>query len=407
VSEQSDNPYAFNPFDPSQTQHMWDLMGRMRAEAPVTRPTEGFVFVARHAEVKATFRDAKRFSSAEGFRAAGVVVPDDESFLGEIDPPLHTGVRRLLLRAFTPQGAVQAEPWTRRTVGRMLDLVEQRGGGDLMELICTPLPGGVAAHALGLDDELHDDLTRWCQEMLHSTWPQMNETERGVGIGGGFPDLARVIDQAIAERRAETEPARDDLLTRMVQAKDADGTGLSDIHIRTLAVNTIAGSLSATYLLGNLLYRLVTERAEFTEVLRSRPDLIPMAVEESLRYEPPVLFLFRTAKDDVEIAGCPVHKGERVIVGIASANRDERVYEHADMFRLDRDKLPDDNLSFGDGPHLCLGNHLTRMVGRVVLEEVLDRFGPGQLRLAPGYEKHLVPMFLEYGPETIDVEVAR
>ena len=193
----------------------------------------------------------------------------------------------------------------------------------------------------------------------------------------------------------------------MVQAKDADGSGLSDIHIRTLAVNTIAGSLSATYLLGNLLYRLVTERAEFTEVLRSRPDLIPMAVEESLRYEPPVLFLFRTAKDDVEIAGCPVHKGERVIVGIASANRDERVYEDAGVFRLDRDKLPDDNLSFGDGPHLCLGNHLTRMVGKVVLEEVLDRFGPGELRLAAGYEKHLVPMFLEYGPETIEVELAR
>jgi len=406
VSEQPANPYAFNPFDPTETQNMWALMARMRAEAPVTRPMDGFVFVARHADAKATFRDAKRFSSAEGFRAAGVVVPDDESFLGEIDPPLHTWVRRLLLRAFTPQGATVAEPWTRQTVRRMLDEVERRGGGDLMELICTPLPGGVAAHALGLDDELHDDLTRWCQEMLHSTWPQMNETERGVGIGGGFPELALVIDEAIAERRAEDGPARDDLLTRMVQATDADGSGLSDLHIRTLAVNTIAGSLSATYLLGNLLYRVVTDGAGFTEPLRTQPDLIPMAVEESLRYEPPVLFLFRTAKDDVELAGCPVHKGERLIVGIASANRDERVYEHADSFRLDRDALPDNHLSFGEGPHLCLGNHLTRMVGRVVLEEVLDRFGPGVLQLASGYEKRLVPMFLEYGPETLEVVLA-
>jgi len=405
VSEPSENPYAFNPFDPAQTQHMWGLMTRMRAEAPVTRPMEGFVYVARHPDAKATFRNAKRFSSAEGFRAAGVVVPDDESFLGEIDPPLHTWVRRLLLRAFTPQGADAAEPWTRRTVRRMLDRLEEQGDGDLMELICTPLPGGVAAHALGLADDLHDDLTRWCQEMLHSTWPQTNATERGVGIGGGFPELARVIDDAIAERRAEVQPTRDDLLTRMVQARDADGSGLSDVHIRTLAVNSIAGSLSATYLLGNLLYRVVTDTTDFTEVLRSRPDLIPMAVEESLRYEPPVLFLFRTARDDVEIAGCPVQRGERIIVGIASANRDEDVYEHADSFRLDRDRLPDDHLSFGEGPHLCLGNHLTRMVGRVVLEEVLDRFGPDELRLAAGYERHLVPMFLEYGPETLEVEL--
>ena len=132
-----------------------------------------------------------------------------------------------------------------------------------------------------------------------------------------------------------------------------------------------------------------------------------MAVEESLRYEAPVLFLFRTAKDDVEIGGCPVHKGERVIVGIASANRDENVFEHAEEFCLDRSSLPDNHLSFGEGPHLCLGNHLTRMIGRVVLEEAVDHFAPGALRLADGYRLSLVPMFLEYGPETLDVTVSR
>jgi cytochrome P450 len=128
-----------------------------------------------------------------------------------------------------------------------------------------------------------------------------------------------------------------------------------------------------------------------------------MAVEESLRYEAPVLFLFRTAKDDTDVGGCPVHQGERVITGIASANRDEAVYEHADEYRLDRATLPDDHLSFGAGPHLCLGNHLSRMIGRIVLEEALGTFAPGQLRLADGYQLSLVPMFLEYGPESLDV----
>src|SRR5262249_24199220 len=133
--------------------------------------------------------------------------------------------------------------------------------------------------------------------------------------------------------------------------------------------------------------------------------LVPMAVEESLRFEEPVLFLFRTAKYDTELGGCPVHTGERIITGIASANRDEAVYEHADEYRLDRATLPPNHLRFGGGPHLCLGTHLTRMVGRVVLEEALGHFAPGQLRLADAYELSMVPMFLEYGPESLDVVV--
>jgi cytochrome P450 len=397
--------FAFDPFDPAQTQHMWELMARMRRERPVNRPTDGFVYVASHADNKAVFRDARRFSSAEGFRAPGVVVPEEESFLGEIDPPLHTRVRRLLVRAFTIQTAAAVEPWTRETVRRMLQSVVDAGGGDLMQALCVPLPGSVTAHSLGLPDDKLERLSYLCNELLHSTWPQTNATEHGVGIAGAFPELAEIVDAGIAEHRAMGADAPDDLLTRMIRAEEPDGSRLSDVHIRTLSVNSIAGSLSLTYMLGNLLHRFVTDEPGFTSVLRTDPGLVPMAVEESLRYEAPVLFLFRTAKDDTEVGGCPVHQGERVITGIASANRDETVYEHADEYRLDRSRLPDDHLSFGEGPHLCLGNHLTRMIGRVVLEEALGAFAPGQLRLADGYELTLVPMFLEYGPESLDVVV--
>lgn len=398
------NDFAFDPFDPAETQHMWDVMVRMRRNQPVSRPMDGFVYVAGHADVRATFRDAKTFSSAEGFRSPGVVVADDESFLGEIDPPMHTDVRRFVLQAFSPAAAAASESWTRATVRRMIARVVADGGGDLMEAICTPLPGAAAAHGLGLPDEIHGRLTDWTTELLHSTWPATNATERGVGIGGAFAEFAAVLDEAIAARRAAADRAPDDLLTRMIRAEHG-GVRLSDVHIRTLAVNSIAGSLSTTYLLGNLLHRFVTDSAGFSEVLRDRPDLIPMAVEESLRFEPPVLFLFRTAVAESTIGGCPVHLGERVLVGIASANRDEAVYDRADEYRLDRDRVPDDHLSFGAGPHLCLGNHLTRLIGRVVLEEMLAAFGPGKLVLADGYEKHLVPMFLEYGPESLDVRV--
>lgn len=396
--------FAFNPFDPAQTQHMWDLMARMRREQPVTRPMEGFVYLAGHADNKAAFRDAKRLSSAEGFRAPGVVVSDEESFLGEIDPPLHTNVRRFLLRAFTPQTSAAVEPWTRSYVGGLLDRIAAAGSGDLMPEVCVPIPGAVTGHSLGLPADKLERVAYLCNELLHSTWPQMNATTDGEGIAGAFPELADIVDGSIAAHRALGDDAPEDLLTRMIRA-EADGRRLSDLHIRTLAVNSVAGSLSLTYMLGNLLYRFMTDEAGFTSLLRAERSLIPMAVEESLRFEPPVLFLFRTATTDVEFSGCPVQRGERIITGIASANRDETVWEHADEYRLDRDTLPDNHLSFGEGPHLCLGNHLTRMIGRVVLEEALDRFGPGQLRLDDGFEFHFVPMFLEYGPESLPVVI--
>src|SRR5581483_5213170 len=140
-------------------------------------------------------------------------------------------------------------------------------------------------------------------------------------------------------------------------------------------------------MLGNLLYRLVSD-AGFDGAIRGDRSLIPEAVEESLRLEPPVLFLFRTAKEDTEIGGTPVHRGERIIVGIASGNRDERAYERPDEFRLDRGMTrgaAPEHLTFGVGPHICLGIHVARMEGRVVLEAMLDRFSPGQVKLAPGY----------------------
>jgi cytochrome P450 len=117
-----------------------------------------------------------------------------------------------------------------------------------------------------------------------------------------------------------------------------------------------------------------------------------------------VAFLFRTTLDDTEVGGCPVHKGEHVMMGIASANRDDSVFPDGGEFRLDRENARQ-HLAFGAGPHLCLGNHLTRMVGKVVLEETLDLFPPGVLSLAPGYEWQCVAHPMEYGPESLDVVV--
>jgi cytochrome P450 len=396
--------FTFDPMDASKTKD-WSRLSRIRAEQPVVRPAEGVVYTSLWPDTDEVFRGYKRFSSVGDMRAPGVTVPLEESFLGEIDAPLHPKIRRLLLKGFTLRAANDAEGWTRDNVRRRLKTVADQGKGDLMAVLALPLPGSVAAHALGLPDDVHDEVMHWCNELLHSTWPAMGKTERGEGIANAFPELSAIIDDHIAQRRGRPVDADSDLLTIMVNAED-EGWRLPEQHVRTLAVNILAGSLSSSYMLGSLFYRYVTHVADFAEVLAADRSLIPAAVEESLRHEAPVAFLFRTALDDTEVGGCPIHKGEHMMMGIASANRDDAVFPDGSEFRLDRENARQ-HLAFGAGPHLCLGNHLTRMVGKVVLEETLDLFPPGTLSLAPGYEWKCVAHPLEYGPESVDVVVAR
>jgi len=395
-----DEAYAFDPTDPRAAKDL-EQMARIRAEKPICRPAENLVLTTRFEDTAQGFRDAKRYSSVGDMRAPGVVVPEEESFLGELDAPLHPKIRRILLKGFTRSRATEAEPWTRSEVKRRLGLIIDRGNGDLMADLSVPLPGSVSAHVLGISDALHDDVMRWCNELLHSSWPTTGETDAGEGIEACFPELAACLDGLIRERAEAGTNAPDDLLTLMVQTETQDGWSIGAHHTRTLVVNILAGSLSASFMLGNLLYRVLTDEG-IAIALREHAELIPKAVEESLRLEAPVAFLMRTARDEGSLGGCPIHKGEHMMLHIGAANRDPAVYPDPDSFRLDREDPPE-HLSFGIGPHICLGNHLTRLVGRVVLEEFLAIHAERAVELAPGYTWECVNHLQEYGPERLDV----
>jgi len=398
-----DEEFAFDPTDPAQSKD-WARLRRIRAERPLCRPAANVVLTSRYHATRAAFLDARNFSSVGDMRAPGVVVAEAESFLGELDAPLHPKIRRVLIKGFTRSRATAAEPWARASVRRSIERLAEGGGGDLMADCFIPLPGSVSAHVIGVPDELHAPLMGWCDELLHSSWPATGKTERGEGIEGAFPELAACLDGLIAERVEAGPEAHDDLLALMVHTRDDAGWQIGAHHIRTLVVNILSGSLSASYMLGNLLYRLLDD-VDFHQELRADPSRIVAAVEESLRLEAPVTFLFRTARADAEIEGCPVHHGEHVMLGIASANRDEQVYDDSEVFRLDRVDSPE-HLAFGVGPHVCLGNHLTRMIGRVVLEEFLAAFMPGQVQLAPAFRWECVDHLQEYGPESLEVVIA-
>jgi cytochrome P450 len=225
-----------------------------------------------------------------------------------------------------------------------------------------------------------------------------------IGVVEAFPKLSAFVDDAIDERLASDDPP-DDVMSTMIFG-EIEGKRMSRAQVRTLAVNLLSGSSSTTSLLDNLFYRDLADPS-FDARLRADRALIPRAVEESLRLEPPVLFLFRTNLADTELSGTPVHAGERICMGIGSANRDEERYADSESFRIDRAGEPE-HLSFGWGGHLCLGIHLARMEAKVALEEFLDLFPPGGAALADGYRFEFpTDDFLRYGPERLDIVVHR
>lgn len=396
-----DDHLQFSAFDSARTHDMWDDLAEMRDRCPVVRTTEGYQYIARHADNERIFTDARSFLNAGGWRESWVEMPVEDRFLGELDPPRHSALRHPMVLALSPRMATQAEPFTRAYVRDRLAALAAAGGGDLVEELTLPMPQAVTAHVLGIPVDDIPQVGAWCFELIHSTWPSTNRTERGEGIAGAFPEFAAYLDDQIA-RRHRADPKPDDLMTRMLYADDGSRR-MTDWDVRTQSAGVLAASLSTTALMGNLFYRIITD-PDFEKTLRTDRSLIPAAVEESLRLEPPVMLLFRTSAVDTEIAGCPISVGDRIVTGIASANRDERVFVEPDA-RLDRaaNEAEAKHLSFGAGAHICPGRNIARMEGRIVLETYFDSYEPGALALAPDFVFEFVPMFLEYGPRRLDV----
>jgi cytochrome P450 len=391
---------SFNPFDPDDVHEMWDLTARLRSEEPVSRPFPGTVYVARYADCREVLRDRDRFSSAQGFRAEGVVVPPDERMIGEMDAPQHPRIRRLVVGALRPTLIAREEAFTRAYVDGRIDAITRLGAGDLIQLLTIPVSNAVVVHLVGAPLEDADQIAKWGNDLMHSDYPLYNRSDLGDGIGGGFPEFANYIDALIQARREEPV---EDLISSLVEAQGED-TELSDVMIRTIIANILLGGVSTTTnLLGNLLYRLLDDQALWSALASDR-SLVAAAVEESLRHTAPIPVVLRTCVADTTIGGAPVFAGERIVLGVASANRDDAVYPDAERFVLGRELH--ENLGFGGGAHLCLGAHLARMQAKVVLEALLERIEPRSLTLAPGYEFSTGPIYMEYGPATLDVELS-
>jgi len=399
---------TFDPFDPAQAHDAWPLLEELRREGPVARIGESMRYVTRHEPCREVLRDVESFSNASGFKAPGVVVPPEDRTLGEMDPPQHTAVRRVMVTALTPRVVRSAEGFVRRTADELLAALPAPGRADLVPAFTVPLPNRVTVHLLGFPPEDADRIAAWATELMASGFPATNRSERGEGFAAAFPEFAAYIDDRVAQRAAELAAGRDEhpdeVVTRLLRLQVADEP-LSRPQVRALVRNLITGGLTTTsQLLGNLVHQLLVDPA-LDAGARADGAVLAGALEESLRLRPPVLFVARGCVRDTTVAGVPVGAGERVIVGTASANRDEAVFAEADRFRPGRGDA-DQHLTFGFGAHVCPGAGLARTVARIGAEALFDRFGPGVLRPAPEYRYENVPTFFECGPRHLLVETS-
>ncbi len=395
-NQQTSDVPAFDPTNPADAREPYEALQALRERCPVTEPLPGVKFVVRHGDVSGVFRDWQTFSSRMGLRLKDEK-PDEEKTLNDIDPPRHGPIRRIMLTSLAPAVIRAAQPYIEDLAARTVDTFAGRGEADLVKELAIPVPSTVITHMLGVPEEDREQFHAWTADMVEdkATSPgavrQRHETEEAFNA---------YIREQIAWRRSLDEPPKD-IITTMMTEELSNGEYLTDTEIVTqVRFMLMAGNETTTNLLGNLFYELIREPERYERVRKDR-DLVPIAIEESLRHDAPVQLMFRTATHDTKVAGCPVDDGDRVIVSMGSANRDRSIYgEDADTFDLDRG-LVKDHLAFGLGAHLCIGAPLARLQGQIVLEALLDRVA--EPRLADDFTYEKVNFFVFRGPKHLPV----
>ena len=352
----------------------YDRFARLRREAPVSFQSEpdggpGFWAITKHRDVFRVLKDAATFSSAKG----GTLVADlpeqdlrrSPDNLIVMDPPKHSRYRALISQAFTPRVLKNMEGYIGQLVGHQLNQLIERGRFDFMGDFAGRLPISIILTMVGVPQEDQDQLNQWIWRILATDDPEFAVSrEELMDTGRRFMEYAHSL---AAERR---KAPKEDLLS-LLMAAEVDGQKLSYEEFGTFFILLLAaGSDTPRLALGSAVLTLI-QRPDLRRRIQEEPALVPKAVEEVLRYHPPLTHFRRTATCDTQIAGQDIREGDKVVVWTVSANRDEEVFANPDTFDIERGS--NDHISFGYGPHFCLGSPLARSTLRIALGECLRR----------------------------------
>jgi cytochrome P450 len=403
VTESHETAVDDDPFE--------DFNRAMGASGDVT-PYPTFVDLRAHAQVHpgvpdlaALGYDAEGTYTAYGYEAVHTILGDGETYssagYGEVmglvmgrsilqmDEPEHHAYRSILQQAFTRN---EMQRWEVELVGplvnRMIDDFIDDGRADLVRQLLFPFPVRVIAALLGLPEEDLPQFHRWAVELIGVSvnW------DRALAASASLRDYLAVV---VAERRLH--PA-DDMISVLATAEH-NGQRLTDEEIYAFCRLLLPAGAETTYRSSsNLMVGLLTHPEQFDALLADR-SLMPRAIEEGVRWEPPLLIISRTTTRDAEVCGVEIPAGMNVVCNLGAANHDSTRWPDAEAFDIFRERRP--HIGFAHGPHMCLGMHLARMETQVALTALFDRL-PG-LRLDPGAPAPYISGRVFRAPPRLDV----
>ncbi|GLB64801.1 putative cytochrome P450 [Dietzia sp. NCCP-2495] len=384
VTTASASPLIFSPYDYDVHEDPYPLYARLRAEAPVYHnPELDFWALSKHADVREAFRDPEVFSSAMGVSldpaAYGPHAYKTMSFLA-MDDPRHARLRRLVSKGFTSR-RVDAlsegiEKISRQYWDECLQRAREGEAFDFVDNYAGKLPMDVISDLMGVPEADRAELRRLADLVMHREEGVQDVPEDSMVAA---LDLITYYQGMVDERRASRT---EDLTSALIDA-EIDGEKLDNDEILSfLFLMVVAGNETTTKLLANSLFWAHEHPAQSRLVLDD-PELVPQWVEETLRFDTSSQMVLRTTTTETTVRGVTIPADQKVLLLIGSANRDAEVFVDGDSFDLNRDTAG--SLSFGQGPHFCLGAHLARLEARIALD-MISRSITGY-ELLPGAER--------------------
>jgi cytochrome P450 len=386
----------------------YPVYAALRETEPFKRMPDGSYFLTRHADLVAVYRDAKVFSSDKQvefgpkynhapfnqppFAATGGVAPLFEHHTHSLvfnDAPRHTRVRRLIMGALTRRAIEAMEPGLVQLVDSLLDKIEAKGGGDLIEDFASAIPVEIIGNLLDVPHAEREPLRGWSLAILGALEPSLTREQEALG-NRSVNEFLAYLRELVAKRRQNPGDPEHDVLTRLIQGEE-NGDALSEVELLQNCVFLLnAGHETTTNLIGNALISLQewpAQREQLQVDLKTatsdeeRDQIMGLAVDEFLRFESSNQLGNRRALQATQVNGMDLPAGALVTLCIGAANRDPAVYDDPEQLNLRR--TGNKHLAFGFGVHQCAGLSLARLEGRIAIGRFLQRFPDYQLTEAP------------------------
>ncbi|WP_226351726.1 cytochrome P450 [Pseudonocardia sp. ICBG601] len=367
LSGTDDHALLAEYFDPACRADPYPVLARIREASPLVLHGGDLVVVARYDHCRQMLRDPSTSNDPRNTRIGADIPPRQESLLF-LDPPVHTRVRRLVSKAFTPRVVAALEPRIVELVGALFDRIGDAEEFDVVRDFAVPLPMQIICELLGIPLEEYRDFENVAHLFgrvldFHHIMPnpEIGEAEAARGT------LIAYLRELIQRHRSRPDGS---LLSHLV-AVEEQGDTLSEVELlATCALLMGAGFDTTVNLVSSTLGSLISDPAAYRR-LRDRPDLVPSAVEEGLRHESPVQFALRSVMQPTTLGGLDVTPGTAVLVLFAAANRDPEHFPEPDRFVVDR--APSDHVALSAGIHYCLGAALGRVEAAVAVREFVRR----------------------------------